>query len=102
MNVCSSAVCVQSEWSRVQDNLICGRCLSKNNHDVMRGLSHWLEGVSRGGAHSVDKARCPEDSESRGGLWDEVMQKQSAGAGQQMITYVFEYLVTRSSVKAAE
>lgn len=58
----------------------------KNNPDVMKGLSHWLEGVSRGHAPPIDNARCqddhhPEDSESRGGLWDEVMQRSERKRG---------------------
>lgn len=73
----SARLCIYSERYSVEANLICCRCLSKNSHDVMTGLSHWLVGVSRGGARPSDKVRClddhPEDSESRGGLWDEVM-----------------------------
>lgn len=44
--VLTACVCVYSERSSVEANLICCRCLSKNNHDVMTGLSHWLRGVS--------------------------------------------------------
>lgn len=43
-------------------------------------FSHWLRGVSEGGGISARLGVCclddhREDSESRGGLWDEVMQK---------------------------
>lgn len=52
----------------------------------MTGLSHWLEGVPRYYAPPTDNARClddhhPEDSYSRGGLWDEVIQRSECKRG---------------------
>lgn len=54
--VCSSAPprCVYTlSGTSVEANLICCRGRAKNSHDVMTGLSHWLRGVSLGGAPAL-------------------------------------------------
>lgn len=78
--------CVYTRSYSVEATLSAAAVALKNNHDVRKGLSHWLEGVSRGPAPPIDNARCrdnhhPEDSESRGGLWDEVMQRRERKRG---------------------